>query len=122
ASRFVVRDLSLLRASHLSFRLGAPPRSPLFPYTTLFRSVLLSGAEQAGDGGSQRAEFVPPGAVPRRSPHGRPEVEAPLDCAPDRGPQRSERAGIEVRRVLEHRELRPIVRPRFHPLLAVGLN
>src|SRR2546426_12073058 len=31
-----------------------PPRSTLFPYTTLFRSVLVAGARQRGPGGALR--------------------------------------------------------------------
>src|SRR2546426_12468529 len=51
-----------------------PPRSTLFPYTTLFRSVQRrSGRERGTDGGTERARAVgdaaeregPPGELPR---------------------------------------------------------
>src|SRR3712207_9078176 len=52
-----------------------PPRSTLFPYTTLFRSVGTSPAEP-GDGGHQRNR---PDAAGRRPQHG-------VASGPDRQP------------------------------------
>src|SRR5690606_40205732 len=69
-----------LPVSSLSFRLRLPPTSPLFPYTTLFRSA-LPGGHRAAVGGNLHAgvrhlrrrrhrrrapERLPDGAVGRR--------------------------------------------------------
>src|SRR5690348_18514649 len=58
--------ISLILCLHFCFLMvRRPPRSTLFPYTTLFRSILIP-AEQAGTGTVQRLAAVayrPPNAV-----------------------------------------------------------
>src|SRR2546426_1376285 len=61
-----------------------PPRSTLFPYTTLFRSVWPAGARAEPD--SARASDAARGAVPtraRRAPHESPEALRRLGAAGD---------------------------------------
>src|SRR5687768_17774820 len=71
-----------------------PPRSTLFPYTTLFRSRLLFGEHRAGHGGAhvrvaiaeQRRELgvaferqqAPPGRLPFRSEEHTSELQSRL--------------------------------------------
>src|SRR5215217_8303151 len=43
-----------------------PPRSTLFPYTTLFRSRPATGGRSAPSGGSRRPGPAAPGSGPRR--------------------------------------------------------
>src|SRR2546421_2354575 len=43
-----------------------PPRSTLFPYTTLFRSPQADEGQHAQDGGARRREGGALGEVPRR--------------------------------------------------------
>src|SRR3712207_8431402 len=70
-----------------------PPRSTLFPYTTLFRSLTYSGAYAAERG--QRALYVTERAVFRRGASGRLEL---IELAP----------GIDLERdVLAHMAFRP---------------
>src|SRR5256885_16156178 len=86
-----------------------PPRSTLFPYTTLFRSVLIAELDQVCLG--QPAQAVAPeglGIADQRGPHVRVEDDdAPpalsrhqvQDARPGRAVQRSEerRVGKECR-------------------------
>src|SRR5690348_17678338 len=53
--------------------LRRPPRSTLFPYTTLFRSVL---AQQRLGGGARRVVVV--GEAVRQQRNGQPPVAAPI--------------------------------------------
>src|SRR3712207_8954131 len=46
-----------------------PPRSPLFPYTTLFRSQVKAFADPALVGGSRRAELADHPASPAGEEH-----------------------------------------------------
>src|SRR5207253_11231191 len=56
--------------------LRPPPTSPLFPYTTLFRSVRPCGGVVGGSGGKRPWQPGRPGPAPRRPP------PAPWPAAP----------------------------------------
>src|SRR5437867_9419983 len=57
-----------------------PPRSTLFPYTTLFRSLYLERAERAGEIGVASPQRLGPGARrQRRSEEHTSELQSPYD-------------------------------------------
>src|SRR3712207_7773475 len=66
-----------------------PPRSTLFPYTTLFRSALVAGLQA----GAALAQNAVPGPSPNARPsQGSPPQVAPLPQAP---PQQQAQADCE---------------------------
>src|SRR2546423_5608903 len=54
-----------------------PPRSTLFPYTTLFRSYRLRGHQYTDEAGRFYLETVMPGEYPGRTLHIHVKVQAP---------------------------------------------
>src|SRR2546423_7283718 len=54
-----------------------PPRSTLFPYTTLFRSYRLRGHQYTDEAGRFYLETVMPGEYPGRTVHIHVKVQAP---------------------------------------------
>ena len=83
-----------------------PPRSTLFPYTTLFRSPVLSGAPRPAPGPTGDRRPSPSGGPPR--PHGLPAVP-PDPCRPVPGPLAAEaqrRSGSGEHPILSRRPVR----------------
>src|SRR5256885_8465826 len=56
-----------------------PPRSTLFPYTTLFRSLVLLDAKQRRDAEAERFGEVPEGDVGVRSEEHTSELQSPCN-------------------------------------------
>src|SRR3712207_8238429 len=75
-----------------------PPRSTLFPYTTLFRSQALDRAGPDPAGGGDHVRGTPPQAVLRRpcGHHGQPQGDGVLPGASAHDPGRSEEHTSEL--------------------------
>src|SRR5437763_10865140 len=58
--------------------LRLPPRSTLFPYTTLFRSIFCAGCGVISRSGTQRAVQSQPSPSPRRSEEHTSELQSPM--------------------------------------------
>src|SRR3712207_8956125 len=58
-----------------------PPRSTLFPYTTLFRSSAAAGASGDGPRGGGRASRQPSARSPAARPPDRPTARSPARCS-----------------------------------------
>src|SRR5258708_14531570 len=97
-----------------------PPRSTLFPYTTLFRSRGSHEGERARDARREPARTRAPqaaqlpGPVPRRRPGSRPGRRAPSDARPRRVSAPTARPLSDRRddasRRIRHRRARPQLR------------
>src|SRR5207244_10613583 len=69
-----------------SSRTRPPPSSPLFPYTTLFRSRLRLRSLLAGAGEDEREQHGPGEGQPRRRPRVLNHVSLPPSSSPPRRP------------------------------------
>src|SRR5260221_2822202 len=85
-----------------------PPRSTLFPYTTLFRSLLdgrRAGGVDRADGDARRVPRVRPGAAPRDAPVHLARRVAVLRPAPVRADVLGARQALGLRRRPAPRQL-----------------
>src|SRR2546430_13231110 len=104
--RFVHRRLSTI----FFLMIRRPPRSTLFPYTTLFRSPVEHLIEGGGAGGGERdAEISPHQRAQRRRPGAReqrPDDGGEADERDDPGLRQLEVAAPQWRRYLDRKSTR----------------